>query len=167
MLNSGLVQCFIEFLDLLDRDVLVRATEETEYRVFDVLRCLQHGSFARAHIPTQASVEGNHARQVRGVRARLRLDVSEMRSRLSFRPVTQKEDVYPAQRLKLQKIERKRAFQIISVGLHRREALDLFEEGFSEQTLEVAHETEAVLHAHRRERVLRKDVQASEQIIYL
>ena len=64
MLNTRLVQCLIEFLDFLNRDVLVRATEETEYRVFDVLCCLQHGSFARAQIPTQASIEGNHPCQV-------------------------------------------------------------------------------------------------------
>src|SRR3954462_1457060 len=88
-----------------------------------------------------------------------------MRGSILFRPMTQKENVYAAQRLKLQKVANKLAFQIIRLSLHGRKTLDLTEEGFSQKTLEVAHEAEAVPHTQGRERILRKDMQAREQII--
>src|ERR687883_1453765 len=111
--------------------------------------------------------DGNQTGHIFSRRARPGPDVGQMRCLVWLRPVPQKEDVNPSERFQLLYVARQPFLKIVGIRLHGSEALYLAEKIWSEQPLEVAHKTEAVIHAHRRERVLREDVKAGEQIVYL
>src|SRR5690242_7008292 len=88
-----------------------------------------------------------------------------MRGRAGFGAEAEEEDVYAAQSVEPFEVMFEPAFEVGRISAHRREALNLCEEGFAEQTLEVAHKAQTVLHAHRRERVLSEDLKPSEQFV--
>src|SRR3954451_7935615 len=88
------------------------------------------------------------AREVAGLRAGVGLDVCEVRGRAGFGAEPQEEDVYAAERVESFEVTFEPAFEVVRVRAHRREALNLCEEGVAEQTLEVAHEAQTVLHTH-------------------
>src|SRR5437764_943887 len=87
-----------------------------------------------------------------------------MRGGVLFGAETEKEYVDLA-RFKLFQITNQLAFQVFGVSAHRGEAFDLAKKVRAQQSLEVAHEAEAIFHAHRRQCVLREDVKTTEQMI--
>src|SRR6266550_1768021 len=86
--------------------------------------------------------------------ARTRLDVREVGRGTGLGPQAKKENIYTTQRIKLLHVSLQFSFEISGVGLHRREALHFIEERLAKQSLEVAHETETILHPHWGECVL-------------
>src|SRR5437879_12074277 len=103
----------------------------------------------------------NDAGYVCGSTSRARLNVSKMRSGVGFGPQTKKENIDRALRLKRFQISDESVFQATRVCLHRSEALDLFEKGFAQQPFKVSHETECIVPAHRRQRILSENIQAT------
>src|SRR3989442_1234278 len=100
-------------------------------------------------------------------RARSHANISKMRRGVRFSPKTEKENIDWTSRVEGLHISNEYAFQIQRVSLHRCEALYLCEKSLTRQALKVAHETECIGHLYRRQRVLRKNIQTVEQVIYL
>jgi len=112
-----------------------------------------------------ALVNRNHAGKVCRGGAGTWLDVTEVRRGLRLRAETQKKEVDAAHRFQLLGVTGQFALQVCNVSAHRGEAFDLAEKGFAQESAEVRHEVERVLHAQRGEGVLRENVQAAEHII--
>src|SRR6266498_1596062 len=92
----------------------------------------------------------NHACQIGRTGATFGLEVANVRSSVCFRPQPKKENVNTAR-----------------LPVLRLKAFHFVEERSAEQSFEVTYETEVVVHAHRRQRILREDIQTAKQVIKL
>src|SRR5437660_8105043 len=88
-----------------------------------------------------------------------------MRGGVLFGAETEKEYVDLSARFKLVQITNQLAFQVFGVGAHSGEAFHLAKKVRAQQSLEVAHEAEAIFHSHRRQCVLCEDVKTTQEMI--
>src|SRR5687767_3766872 len=98
-------------------------------------------------------------------RAGTRLNVGQVRSSAGFGTKAEKEQIDAAQRLESFNVSGEFGLEILRVSAHGGKTFDLAEELFTEQALEIAHEAQSVIHSQRRQRILSKNVQPSEQRI--
>src|SRR6266545_1969268 len=88
------------------------------------------------------------------------LNVRNMRCSTSLRAQTKKANINATQRFQLFQISFQFSFHVVRVRLHRRKAFYLFEKGASQQSFEIAHKAQPVIHAQWRQRVLGENVKA-------
>src|SRR5947209_5664218 len=90
-----------------------------------------------------------------------------MRSRVRLWTQTQKEDVNASERFKLLNVARQLLFKIVRIRPHRSEAFNFSEEVIAQKPLEIAHEAQAIIHSHWRERVLCENMKTRKQVVCL
>src|ERR1043166_1052019 len=90
-----------------------------------------------------------------------------MRSATSFRSKSEEEQINTTQGLEPVHVPGQFRLKIVCIGFDRVKAQDLFKERFSEQSLEVAHKTQSIVHSQRGQRILGKDMKSPEQGILL
>src|SRR4051812_25620044 len=112
-----------------------------------------------------ARADSYGASVIRQVRMAPGLYVTEMRGSVGLRPQPQVKKIDASEFGDALHVACQFTDDIADLGLHRREALHSLEEFLSKQPFKIANKAEPVVHPHRSESILRKNMQPSEKVV--